>query len=102
MTIYEGKLDEITGKRFNAFCPWAIRVGYGPVWVAFLTDEDFLSPPDWSNEPVTNRRSSVKYIQTTSSFQTWSDALVISDGSTKNYKPGLFERKLNTVLCTVD
>jgi len=102
-TIYEGKLDATTGNRFNAFCPWAIRVGGGPVWVAFLTDEDFPSPPDASNERVEVRRSSVKYIETTTNFQTFSsNALLISDQSATNYKPGMFERDVNTVLCTVD
>lgn len=102
-TIYEGKVDAITGKRFNAFCPSAIRVGGGPVWVAFLTDEDFPSPPDPSHENVIVRRSSVKYIKTTTNFQTFSsNALLISDQSAQNYNPGMFERDFNTVLCTVD
>lgn len=101
-TIYEGRLDVATGRHFNAYCPWAIRVGLGPVWVAFLTDEDFASPPDAANRNVAERRSSVKYIQTTSSFQAWSGASVVSSRSSVNYKPGLFERKFNDVICTVD
>eukprot|EP00392_Amoebophrya_sp_AT5.2_P017567 g17944.t1 len=118
--VYAAGVDPISGKRYNAYCPWGARVGNGPVWVAFLTDEDFPSPPDPSNMGVGERRSVVKVTRTLENFQTWRRAAVAIFGPKdrvakagansggggavvpRSYVPGLFERSPNDVILTVD
>eukprot|EP00456_Euglypha_rotunda_P024699 TRINITY_DN20144_c0_g1_i5.p1 TRINITY_DN20144_c0_g1~~TRINITY_DN20144_c0_g1_i5.p1 ORF type:complete len:192 (-),score=19.38 TRINITY_DN20144_c0_g1_i5:149-724(-) len=100
--IYEARVDSASGKRYNAYDPWGIRVGNGPVWVSFCTDEDFPPPPDASSTPIGQRRCHIKYIATTTDFEHWSSPTTIWSGSTNSYSPGLFERNLNDVIATID
>jgi hypothetical protein len=81
-TVYRSPIHSGSGRRYNAYAPYAIRVGNGPVGVAFCTD--------------------VGYVSTTTSFETWSGASAIWTGSIRNYTPGLFERSLNDVIVTID
>lgn len=101
-TVYSAKIDPISGKRFNAYVPYALRINNGPVGVAFCTDENFAGPPDASSSVVGKRRCHVKYVQTTSNFETWSASNTIFEGTGKNYTPGLFERNPNDLIMTVD
>ena len=80
--VYESKIDSASGRRYNAYCPMAIRVGNGPVGVVFCTDEDFGGTPDASSEVVSKRRTHIKYIKTLNNFETWGDLTPIwTDGS---------------------
>lgn len=89
------------GVEFNAYCPMAIRVGGGPVGVAFCTDDDFASPSSSSAAPNT-RLAHAKYITTLSTFQTWGNLATIDAGTNTMYCPGLYEKASNSLLCTID
>lgn len=101
-TVYSARVDPVTGKRFNAYVPYAKRVGKGPVGVAFCTDEDFVGPPDPASASVGDRRCHVKYVQTTKDFESWSAASPVWTGASRNYTPGLFERVPNDLIVTID
>lgn len=101
-TIYRPRVDGGSGRRYNAYVPYAIRVGGGPVGVAFCTDEDKGGAPDFSSDPVDRRQCHVKYISTTNTFENWSGSSPIWTGSDRNYTPGLFERASNDVIVTID
>lgn len=100
--IYKSKVDSGSGRRYNSYCPYAIRIGNGPVGVVFCTDEDFAGAPDYSNQAVETRRAHVKYIQTTDTFEHWGAVTTIWSGGTNAYTPGLFERSSNNALVTID
>ncbi|EYF05466.1 hypothetical protein [Chondromyces apiculatus] len=101
-TPYQARIHAGTGRRFNAYAPYAIRVGNGPVGVAFCTDEDKAGAPDAASTPPDLRSCHVGYVQTTTNFETWSGTSAIWTGSDKNYTPGLFERSPNDVIVAVD
>ncbi|HYO56376.1 phage capsid protein [Archangium sp.] len=101
-TVYQSRIHAGTGRRYNAYAPYAIRVGNGPVGVAFCTDEDKTTAPDLSSTPPDQRQCHVGYVSTTTNFETWSGTSAIWTGSTQNYTPGLFERSLNDVIVTID
>ena len=69
--VYQSTIDPASNRRYNAYCPMAVRVGNGPVGVVFCTDEDFKGTPDLSSENVTKRRTHIKYIRTMDNFETW-------------------------------
>lgn len=100
--VYQSFIHSGSGKRFNAYCPQAIRVGNGPVWVTFCTDENFPGPPDPSNMNVLQRRSHIKYVQTLQTFESWSGTTNIWTQSSQNYAPGLYERASNDVIVVID
>lgn len=101
-TVYRARVDGASGRRYNAYVPYARRVGGGPVGVAFCTDEDFAGRPDAANASVTDRHCHVKYVQTTTNFESWSAPSPIWTNSDRNYTPGLFERAPNDLIVTVD
>ncbi len=100
--VYQCGLDAASGRRYNAFCPMAIRVGNGPVGVVFCTDEDFGGTPDLSSEDVTKRRTHIKYIRTTDNFETWGGKEDIWMDGNQAYAPGMVETDSNKVLITID
>jgi hypothetical protein len=100
--VYQSRVDASSGRRFNAYCPYAIRIGGGPVGVVFCTDEDFAGPPDYSNQAVETRRAHVKYIQTTDAFEHWGATTTVWSAGSNAYTPGLFERASNNALVTID
>lgn len=100
--VHQSSIDSQSGKRYNAYCPMAIRVGNGPVGVVFCTDEDFGGTPDASNAAVSERRCHIKYIRTLENFETWGDITSIwSDGSGA-YAPGMIETESNEILISID
>ncbi|WP_239470716.1 phage capsid protein [Archangium violaceum] len=101
-TVYQSRIHAGTGRRYNAYAPYAIRVGNGPVGVAFCTDEDKTTAPDLASTPPEQRQCHVGYVSTTTNFETWSGTSAIWTGSTQNYTPGLFERSANDVIVTID
>lgn len=101
-TVYQAPIDPGTGRRYNAYAPYAIRVGNGPVGVAFCTDEDKAGPPDSPSADVVQRHCHVGYVSTTSNFETWSGTSPVWTGTSQNYTPGLFERSSNDVIVTID
>ncbi|QRK06730.1 phage capsid protein [Archangium violaceum] len=101
-TVYQSRIHSGTGRRYNAYAPYAIRVGNGPVGVAFCTDEDKTTAPDLSSTSPAQRQCHVGYVSTTTNFETWSGTSAIWTGSTQNYTPGLFERSSNNVIVTID
>ncbi|AKT41141.1 hypothetical protein [Chondromyces crocatus] len=101
-TPYRARIHPGTGRRYNAYAPYAIRVGNGPVGVAFCTDEDKAGAPDLASTPPEQRSCRVGYVGTTVNFETWSGTSAIWTGTDKNYTPGLFERAFNDVIVTVD
>jgi len=101
--VYQGRWDPKSSSHFNAYCPWGIRVASSEVWVAFLTDEDFRSPPDLSSTGVGERRSIVKVVKSTTHCASWSEAEIILGGPhTQYYAPGLLQCENLGVLCAVD
>lgn len=100
--IYQSGLDSGTQRRYNAYCPVAIRIGNGPVGVVFCTDEDFGGTPDLSNLDVTKRRSHIKYIKTMTNFETWGGLTSIWTDGSGSYAPGMIETALNDVVITID
>lgn len=97
--LYQSAIDPITGGRFNAYCPFAIKMSDGTVAVTFCTDEDFASPPDASNMPVENRRSHIKLIRSTNSTHTtWTAPLTIWNNGSLSYLPSLFENVTNELM----
>ncbi|WP_163195163.1 phage capsid protein [Clostridium thermarum] len=100
--VYQSRIDAGSGRRYNAYAPYAIRIGGGPVGVVFCTDEDFQGPPAYSNQDVLTRRAHVKYIQTTNTFENWGSVTTIWAAGDKAYVPGLYERWSNNVLVTID
>jgi len=101
--VYQGRWDPTSSSHFNAYCPWGIRVASSEVWVAFLTDEDFPSPPDPSSKGVGERRSTVKVVKSTTHCASWSEAEIILGGPhTQYYAPGLLQCENLGVLCAVD
>ncbi|RYZ73957.1 MAG: exo-alpha-sialidase [Proteobacteria bacterium] len=101
-TVYRARLDTKTGRRYNAYVPFALQIGDGPVVVAFCTDENNSGAPDSPSADVRTRHCNVKYVQTTTDFETWSEPSPIWTGSDRNYTPGLFERSANDVIVTID
>lgn len=101
-TVYQARVDSSSGRRYNAYVPYAIRVGNGPVGVAFCTDEDKAGPPDAASAPVNQRSCHVGYVSTTTNFETWSGTSPVWTATTLNYTPGLFERATNDVIVTID
>lgn len=100
--VYQSFTDSASKRRYNAYCPVAIRIGNGPVGVVFCTDEDFGGTPDRSNQNVTLRRSHIKYIRTLSDFETWGDLTSIWTNGSTSYAPGMIKTALNEVLITID
>lgn len=100
--LYESRPDAESGRQFNAYAPWAIRLSDGTVWVAFCTDEDFDAPPDFSHEIVPKRRSHIKVIRADAPYRRWTAPETVWDGGPRSYVPGLFERGPGDVLCVVD
>jgi len=101
-TVYQPPLHAASGRRYNAYVPSAIRVGNGPVGVAFCTDEDKGGTPDASSAPVDQRHCHVGYVSTTTNFETWSGTSPVWTATSRNYTPGLFERALNDVIVVID
>ncbi|RKG92193.1 exo-alpha-sialidase [Corallococcus terminator] len=101
-TVYSARIDPGSGRRYNAYVPYAIRVGGGPVGVAFCTDEDKAGPPDLSSAPVDQRNCHVGFVTTTANFETWSAPSPVWTGTSRNYTPGLFERAPNDVIAVID
>lgn len=100
--VYQSGIHSGSGKRYNAYCPVAIRIGNGPVGVVFCTDEDHGGVPDPSNMGVGSRRSHIKYIRTTTSFETWGGLTSIWTSGNNSYAPGMIETSSNNVLITID
>lgn len=100
--VYQSPIHSGSGKRFNAYCPVGIRVGGGPVGVVFCTDEDFSGPPDSSSAAPDTRRAHIKYLQTTTNFETWGGVSTIWQGGSSAYSPGMVEKGLNDILVTID
>jgi hypothetical protein len=100
--VYQSGVDVGSSRRYNAYCPMAIRIGNGPVGVVFCTDEDFGGIPDASNLAVDRRRSHIKYIRTTNNFETWGGLNSIWTDGSGSYAPGMLETSLNDVLITID
>ncbi|MCR5756134.1 MAG: glycoside hydrolase [Acetatifactor sp.] len=100
--IYQCGIDGGSGRRYNAYCPVATRVGNGPVGVVFCTDEDFGGTPDNSWADVTVRRSHIKYIRTLNNFETWGGKASIWTNGSQAYAPGIIETAFNELLVTVD
>ncbi|MFP2923856.1 phage capsid protein [Pyxidicoccus sp. 3LG] len=101
-TVYRSRVDPGSGRRYNAYVPYATRVGNGPVGVAFCTDEDKAGPPDFSNMPVDQRNCHVGYVSTTLNFETWSTPSAVWTGTSRNYTPGLYERAPNDLIVVID
>ena len=101
-TVYQARIDPGSGRRYNAYVPSAIRVGNGPVGVAFCTDEDKAGAPDAASAPVDQRNCHVGYVSTTTNFETWSAPSAVWTGTSRNYTPGLYERALNDVIVLID
>jgi hypothetical protein len=115
--IYRSALLDPEGHRYNAYAPYAIRVGDGPVIVGFSTDE-FLKatnqPADSSSSPPHLRHSEIKLIQTTVDFEHWSAPQTVwgldhpdfvgseNSGDIFNYQFGMLELSSNDVLATLD
>lgn len=101
-TVYRSRIDPGSGRRYNAYVPYGIRVGNGPVGVAFCTDEDKPGAPDLSSTPPHLRHCHVGYVSTTVNFETWSGASPVWTASSRNYTPGLYERAPNDVIAVID
>ncbi|NTX17181.1 phage capsid protein [Myxococcus sp. CA051A] len=101
-TVYRSRVDPGSGRRYNAYVPYAIRVGNGPVGVAFCTDEDKVGAPDLSSAPVDQRNCHVGYVSTTVNFETWSAPSPVWTATSRNYTPGLYERAPNDVIAVID
>lgn len=101
-TVYRSRVDPGSGRRYNAYVPSAIRVGNGPVGVAFCTDEDKVGPPDASSTAPHLRNCHVGYVNTTTNFETWSAPSAVWTATSRNYTPGLFERASNDVIVLID
>jgi hypothetical protein len=100
--VYQSPIHSASGRRYNAYVPFAIRVGNGPVGVAFCTDEDKGGTPDLASTPPDQRSCHVGYVSTTSSFETWSSPSPVWTATSRNYTPGLFERAPNDVIAVID
>lgn len=100
--VYQCGIDGGTGRRYNAYCPVAVRVGGGPVGVVFCTDEDFGGTPDMSNADVLQRRAHIKYIKTMNNFETWGELTSVWTSGHQAYAPGVVETASNELLITVD
>ncbi len=115
--IYQSPALDTAGHRYNAYSPYALRVGGGPVVVAFSTDEaldNFNLPADQAFAPVNERHSEIKLIQTLGNFETWSSPLTlfgldhanfagsVSSGDIFNYGFGMLELAPNDLLATLD
>jgi len=100
--VYQCGIYSGSGRRYNAYCPVATRVGNGPVGVVFCTDEDFGGTPDNSWADVLTRRSHIKYIRTLQNFETWGDKQSIWTAGSQAYAPGIIETAFNELLITVD
>ncbi|WP_163995672.1 sialidase family protein [Pyxidicoccus caerfyrddinensis] len=101
-TVYRSRVDPGSGRRYNAYVPSAIRVGNGPVGVAFCTDEDKVGAPDASSTAPHLRNCHVGYVNTTVNFETWSAPSAVWTATSRNYTPGLFERAFNDVIVLID
>ncbi|MGD9632007.1 MAG: hypothetical protein AB7G28_19585 [Pirellulales bacterium] len=115
--IYQSPQIDPNNHRYNAYAPYALRVGNGPVMVAFSTDE-FLdevgAPADVASTPPNLRHSEIKFMKTTSTFESWSTPKTMwgmdhpeftgsaNSGDIFNYQIGLIELAPNDVLATLD
>lgn len=99
---YQSGFDPNSGRRYNAYCPAATRVGGGPVGVVFCTDEDFGGTPDPSNMDVTQRRTHIKYVRTLDTFESWGDLQTVWAGGNQGYAPGIIETSWNELLVSID
>lgn len=100
--VYQSFIDSASQRRYNAYCPAAIRIGNGPVGVVFCTDEDFGGTPDRSNLGVSLRRTHIKFIKTLNNFETWGELTSIWTDGNKAYAPGMVETAPNDVLIGID
>lgn len=100
--VYQSIIDQVSKRRYNAYCPMGIRIGNGPVGVVFCTDEDFGGIPDKSDEDVTKRRAHIKFIQTLDNFETWGNKKTFWGKGSQAYAPGMLEYKTNQVLISID
>ena len=101
-TVYQAPVHAASGRRYNAYVPFALRVGNGPVGVAFCTDENKGTTPDLASTPPDQRWCHVGYVSTTTSFESWSSPSPIWTATSRNYTPGLFERASNDVIAVID
>ncbi len=115
--IYQSAQLDPNNHRYNAYAPYALRVANGPVVVAFSTDEfqdQLAAPADQAFTPPPQRHSEIKFIQTTTSFESWSAPTTLwgidhpeftggtNAGDIFNYEIGLIELAPNDVLATLD
>lgn len=100
--VYQCGTDAASGRRYNAYCPMAIRVGGGPVGVVFCTDEDFGGTPDASSEVVSKRRTHIKYIRTLDTFESWGGLTPVWTDGSSAYAPGMIETASNEILISID
>lgn len=115
--IYQSPAVDPLGHRYNAYAPYALRVGNGPVLVAFSTDEALAAinqPADAANLPVERRHSEIKVIHTTDDFEHWSAPTTAwgldhpdfnggyNSGDIYNYQFGMLELSPNDVVATLD
>ncbi|MAT68268.1 MAG: hypothetical protein CMJ58_01970 [Planctomycetaceae bacterium] len=115
--IYQSPLTDPQGHSYNAYAPYALRVGDGPVVVAFSTDEVLATenlPADLPSAAPRKRHSEIKFIQTTDSFESWSAPTTLwgvdhpefvgdaNSGDIYNYQIGLLELSSNDLLATLD
>lgn len=109
-------------QRYNAYAPFGVRTSDGRVVVAFSTDEyRELGPGDLDDltadspaAPVLQRHSEIKFVNTLSNFEQWSDPTVlwgldhpdfvggINSGDIFNYQIGMFELRPNELIATLD
>jgi hypothetical protein len=115
--IYQSPLLDGQGHRYNAYAPFAVKTSAGPVVVAFSTDEALASaglPADAASAPPHERHSEIKFLNTTTSFESWTVRKPawgtahpdfvgsISSGDIFNYQVGLIELAPNDLLATLD
>ena len=100
--VYQSWIHSDSKRRYNAYCPMGIRIGNGPVGVAFCTDEDSGEVPDESSANVFNRKCHVKFIRTLDTFENWGELTTFWSSGNKAYVPGMIEIKFNQVLISID
>jgi hypothetical protein len=98
--LYECRIDESTGLRYNAYAPFAEVLGCA-VHVVFCTDEDETGPPDASHDAVHIRRSHIKMIRSGEPWRQWDGPETVWSGNSNNYIPALFQRRTGELLATV-
>jgi len=115
--IYQSPHLDPQGHRYNAYAPFAIQVGDGPVLVGFSTDEGLHSvggSADIASTPPHLRHSEIKVIQTLGSYESWSNPITVwgpdhpqfvgdyQSGDIRNYQIGLVELHSDDVLGVLD